>query len=377
MFLSNFIYSMDFFISSYPNSYAWGEIFIKYTDGFIRRGLVGSVLFLFSDIITPCFLWTSCAVILYAFFFIKVYNLFKENITYFFTIIFFFSPGMIAFMVKDKFLFGRKDLLFLLLIFMIMSLCTKIIKSQQISSFIWIKIIACYIISFLIHEITLFFSLLPAILVLAASSRKKLAVLMLTIMFGLSAFLAVRYQGTEAVRDAMLADWNSIINNFTYYGGMNFIGVPITHLIDANFAWFNSYKFRMSYTFTWLLTLAPILIFLYVYDFHNTSIRVIGKPLTWCSYLCALFPVITLNIFVCDFGRIISYSSIIFVTYAVLIINIYKSRYGSIKNKKFIDVLTFDNIYTLTFTIYYILGWTLPHYTPVAKSIFKTFIITG
>lgn len=92
MFLSNFIYSMDFFISNYPNSYAWGEIFIKYTDGFIRRGLIGSVLFLFSDIINPCFLWTSCAVILYTFFFTKVYNLFKENITYFFTIIFSFPP---------------------------------------------------------------------------------------------------------------------------------------------------------------------------------------------------------------------------------------------------------------------------------------------
>lgn len=377
MFLSNFIYSMDFFISSYPNSYTWGEIFIKYTDGFIRRGLIGSVLFLFSDIISPCFLWTLCVVILYAVFFTKVYNLFKENISYFFTIIFFFSPGMIAFMVKDKLLFGRKDLLFLLLIFMSMSLCAKIIKSQQISPVILIKIITCYIISFLIHEITLFFSLLPAILVLAASSRKKLAVLMLTITFGLSAFLAIHYQGTEAVRNAMLSDWRSVIDGFTESGGMNFIGAPIAQLIAANLEWFNSYTSRMTYLYAWALTLMPLLLFLYVYDFHNISIRVIGKFLTWCSYLCALFPIVALSIFVCDFERIIAYNSIIFSIYAVLIINIYKSRYGSIKNTKFMNILTFDNIYTLTFTIYYILGWSLPHYTPVAKSIFNTFIITG
>lgn len=196
---------------------------------------------------------------------------------------------MIAFMVKDKLLFGRKDLLFLLLLFMSMSLCAKIIKSQQISSVIWIKIITCYIISFLIHEITLFFSLLPAILVLAASSRKKLAVLMLTITFGLSAFLAIPYQGTEAVRNAMLSDWRSVIDGFTESGGMNFIGAPIAQLIAANLEWFNSYTSRMTYLYAWALTLMPLLLFYMYIIFYNISIRVIGKFMTWCSYLCALF----------------------------------------------------------------------------------------
>ena len=366
LFFINFIYALSYLTGGYPNSYVWGEIFIKYTDGFIRRGLIGSLLFQLSGIINPYLLWTSCIAFIYVYFFIKVYTLLKDNINYFFTIILFFSPSLIAFSVKDKYLFGRKDILILLFIFLIMSQCAKIIKSRQASPCTWIKIGVCYALSFLAHEITLFFSLLPALLVVAASGRKKvLAAALIFVTFCFSVFLAVYYQGTEAIRDTMIADWRSVIPNFTTSGGMEYIGTSLAQNMNISHDWLKSYKFVKSYIYAWILTLLPILLFLYVYNFHHISNRVIGKFLTWCSYLCALFPAITLTKLINDFGRIVSYSSVIFIIYAIFIISIYKNNYGEIKTKSFADILDFQNIYVLIPSIYYILCWKLHHWVPL------------
>lgn len=375
IFFINFLYAVSYLAGGYPNSYVWGEIFIKYTDGFIRRGLIGAVLFQLSGIINPCLLWTTFITFIYAYFFLKVYALFKDNINYFFTIILFFSPGLIAFSVKDKYLFGRKDILILLLIFLIMSQCAKIIKSQQASPCAWIKIAVCYALSFLAHEITLFFSLLPALLVVAASGRKKvLAAALIFIAFCTSVFLAVYFQGTEAIRDAMIANWRSVIPNFTTSGGMEYIGTSLAQNMNTSDEWLKSYKFVKSYIYAWLLTLLPILLFMYVYNFHHISIRVIGRFLTWSSYLCALFPVITLTKLINDFGRIISYSSVIFIIYTIFIISIYKSKYGDIKTNNLASILDFQNIYVLIPSVYYLLCWKLHHWVPLTTpSIISSF----
>lgn len=366
IFSINFIYSAYYLANGYPNIYTWGEIFIKYTDDFIRRGMIGSLLFHFSSIINPCLLWTFCVIFIYIYFFSKVYNLFKENLNYFFTIIFFFSPCFIAFSVKNKYLFGRKDIVILLLIFILMSQCAKSIKSAHVSPLTWIKIVACYTLAFLIHEITLFFSLLPALLVLAASGRKKMfAAILIFIAFCCSVFLAVHFQGTTAIRDAMITDWRSVIPNFTISGGMEYIGMSLFQNMNTSYNWLKSYKFVESYIYAWTLALTPILLFLYTYNFHTISIRVIGKFLTWCSYLCAIFPAVTLTIIINDFGRIISYSSVIFIIYGTLIISIHKSKYGNIKTKDFIRHLDFQNIYIFIPSLYYLLSWKLHHWVPL------------
>ena len=41
LFFANFIYSIVYFYNYFPNGYVWGEVFIKYTDGLVRRGLTG------------------------------------------------------------------------------------------------------------------------------------------------------------------------------------------------------------------------------------------------------------------------------------------------------------------------------------------------
>lgn len=374
LFSFSFLSSFSYFIDSYPNKYAWGELFIKYTDGFIRRGLLGSILFATSNFVSVCFVWSTSIFIIYTVFFKKVYTLFNNNISYFFTIILFFSPSMLSFSVRDRDLFGRKDVLILLLLFIAMSLCTKIIKSQQASPYIWLKIAACYSFSFLVHEITLFFSLLPALLAVIASDKNKLRTsIAIFIIFCASAYFAIHYQGTEAIRDAMVADWRTVIDSFSDLGGMQFIGSSLAQNIDTSSNWLKSYPVMKSYALAWILTLTPIALFLYIYRFHSINVSVAGKFFAWCSYLCALFPAVTLTFLINDFGRIISYSSLLFVTYAVFIIEIYKSKHKDIQARNIINFFDFSNRYVFIASILYITCWKLHHWTNINGSLISWF----
>ena len=110
-------------------------------------------------------------------FFIRAYTFIRSSVSYFFTIILFFSPALLAFLVKDHDLYGRKDILFLGLLTIIMAKAGAIIIAPEKQGKAWLTIALCYLVAFLVHEITLFFSLLPALLVLRAGGRHRLPVL--------------------------------------------------------------------------------------------------------------------------------------------------------------------------------------------------------
>lgn len=171
----------------------------------------------------------------------------------------------------------------------------------------------------------------------------------------------------------MINDWRSVVNNFTEPGGMSFIGCSLTENMNLSHTWLKSYKIVKSYIQAWILNLIPILLFLYIYNFHKVSTCVIGKILTWCSYFCALVPVIILTTLINDFGRIISYSSLIFIIYAIFIISINKNSTSYIKPQNCINIFTFDRIFIFALTLYYIFFWTLYHNVPPTSYIFSAY----
>ena len=366
LFLMNFIYAILYFAGSFPNGYVWGELFIKYTDGLVRRGLIGSILFFFADFFNICLLWTVFITIVYCVFFIKVYYLFRTTVTYFFTIVLFFSPALIAFFVKDQNLYGRKDIIVISLLFISMSVCAKILMEMKSTKMRWVTVALCYITAFLVHEITLFFSLLPAILVIAAAGcRKYLAASLIIAVFCLSALFAVHFQGTDAMRDLMFQDWKSVLENFTTQGGMRFIGKQVGKHEAVPLVWLQNHSLLVSYIEAWLLALLPVALLMYVYRFHMVCTSVIGRLLTWVSYLCALFPVVALTAMINDFGRIISYSILFFLFFMLFIMNAYREKYGSLPVRSCIEKLDFSYLPVLVASLYYLLCWKLYHYVPL------------
>ena len=59
LFFANFIYSVVYFYNDFPNGYVWGELFIKYTDGFVRRGLTGYLLYHAANFLNVHIVWTA------------------------------------------------------------------------------------------------------------------------------------------------------------------------------------------------------------------------------------------------------------------------------------------------------------------------------
>lgn len=164
LFFADFVHSAICFYNAFPNGYVWGELFIKYTDGPVRRGLTGYLLYKSAAFLNIHVFWTLFVSTVYMLFFIRAYTFIRSSVSYFFTIILFFSPALLAFLVKDPDLYGRKDILFLGLLTIIMAKAGAIIIAPEKQGKAWLTIALCYLVAFLVHEITLFFSLLPALL---------------------------------------------------------------------------------------------------------------------------------------------------------------------------------------------------------------------
>ena len=352
------------FYFSFPNNYVWGEIFIKYTDGIVRRGLIGTLLYSLANFIDIQFFWTFFIAIIYIIFFISAYKYLIDTVSPFFTALLFFSPGLFAFHIKDQGLYGRKDILVLVLLGLAIILAGKMIRTQMPSWRNYLIIFICYCTSFLIHEITIFFSLLPAILVIRASKKKGLCIALITFIFIVSVAFAVLFQGSASMRNAMFHDWQNTISSFTEPGGMKFIGDSITAHEGRPLPWLKIYSLRVSYVAAWLLTLAPVLLLFYTYRCHTICISVIGRLLTYISYLCALFPAVTLTFLINDFGRIISYSCTIFLFFIIIILKIHRL---SRERKRIIQKLNFDNIPVFIIFLYYITSWKLVHYVALGS----------
>ena len=216
LFFADFVHSAICFYNAFPNGYVWGELFIKYTDGPVRRGLTGYLLYKSAAFLNIHVFWTLFVSTVYMLFFIRAYTFIRSSVSYFFTIILFFSPALLAFLVKDPDLYGRKDILFLGLLTIIMAKAGAIIIAPEKQGKAWLTIALCYLVAFLVHEITLFFSLLPALLVLRAGGRHRLPVLAANgSVFLVSVLFAVHFQGTETMREAMFRDWQALIPDFT------------------------------------------------------------------------------------------------------------------------------------------------------------------
>lgn len=365
LFTADFIYAILYFFNSFPNGYVWGELFIKYTDGIVRRGLVGSLLYMASGILNIHIFWTIFISLCYTYFFIKIYVFIRGTVSYFFTIILFFSPALLAFFVKDPDIYGRKDILLLSLLALIMTKAGDIAISPAKQCKAWLCIALSYATAFLIHEITLFFSLLPALLVLLASGRRKLVTAAgIAAVFLLSIFFAFHFQGTTTMRDAMFHDWQAIFPDFTTQGGMYFIGKDLSSHATP-FPWLQNASLRLSYLIAWSLALLPLGLLMYSYRFHTVCTTVLGRGMTWLAYGSALFPAVTLTFIINDFGRTISYSCLMFLLFALHILRIYRDRNGTLPARDCLGRLDFSNTPVLISSLYYLLCWKLYHYVPL------------
>ncbi len=148
-----YVFFLNLHLYEFPNKYVYTDWLINYEGGFVRRGLLGQIIFKISNFIYVKIssLIFYFQVIAYFFYFLIFYKILVKQQTNFFWFLVIFSPILFLYPIAELEALGRKDI-FVILIFLIFS----IINYNNLRSIIF-TFLFLFSVSTLIHEITIFY----------------------------------------------------------------------------------------------------------------------------------------------------------------------------------------------------------------------------
>ena len=148
-----FVFFLTFHLNEFPIKYTFTDWLINYEGGFVRRGLLGQIVFELSKLlnIQIKFLILIFQISIYLIYFILFFLLLSKIETNFFWLLIIFSPISFLYPMAELEALGRKDI-FVITSFLIFSIINYRSLSSLLFSFIFIFTLSC-----LIHEITFFY----------------------------------------------------------------------------------------------------------------------------------------------------------------------------------------------------------------------------
>jgi len=148
-----FIFFLTFHLNEFPIKYTFTDWLINYEGGFVRRGLLGQIVFELSKLlnIQIKFLILIFQISIYLIYFLLFFLLLSKRETNFFWLLIIFSPISFLYPMAELEALGRKDI-FVITSFLIFSIINYRSFSSLLFSFIFIFTLSC-----LIHEITFFY----------------------------------------------------------------------------------------------------------------------------------------------------------------------------------------------------------------------------
>ena len=148
-----FIFFLTFHINEFPTKYTFTDWLINYEGGFVRRGLLGQIIFELSKFLNfqIKFVMLFFQITIYSIYFLIFYLLLSKRKANFFWLLIIFSPISFLYPMAELEALGRKDI-FVITFFLIFSIINY--KSLNILLFSFISLFS---LSCLIHEITIFY----------------------------------------------------------------------------------------------------------------------------------------------------------------------------------------------------------------------------
>ncbi len=151
--LLSYILFLFFQLEQFPNKYVYTDWLINYEGGFVRRGLIGQVIYELSNftdfkIKNLILFFQIGAYLIYTLFFVYFFSKIKIN---FFWLLFIFSSISFLYPIGELEALGRKDI-FVLLLFLAFTL----IRASNLNS-LFFYFFTIFSVSCLIHEITFFY----------------------------------------------------------------------------------------------------------------------------------------------------------------------------------------------------------------------------
>ncbi len=317
------------FFYKFPNDYNWGELFINYQGGFVRRGLVGEFLYFINPYISVrIFALVFFSIVFFYFLYIcykKVSAIFDEVTTLFL----FITPTLFVFHIRDPEAFMRKDILIEIILLFMMERCAAFLKdtsTHRSLTALTATFCSLYTVAFLIHEMTLFYLPLPALLLGAAYAREGKIRVWLGIMAALvllSVATAFISSGSTAAREAICASWQQYYPTFNCQGGVKHIGKNLATNTANTLKHHQNLVTMLSFLGGFLLSAIPMVFACAAYPPRNSLRNILSHPLLRVLFWPAVCVPLTLPLFLTDFGRHISVAFLEYIFFLCAVFSVY------------------------------------------------------
>lgn len=363
MYLFSFIYVLFTLIRitlpihHLPIKYTWAELLINYQAGFVRRGLLGEILFrlqpVIPSVVTASVLIFAC----YCMFTYLVLKLLRDAPLVVFAF-FVFSPAGFLFPVYDPAIFGRKEIFFFLAFALTIFTCRRFSDHRiKVCSFVLL-----YTIATLVHEAAMFFAPLAACtLVFSMDERneRRVTVLcsLLFYIFAIGVFLLLsidpNYDPTGIIRS-----WNPYFPFIGTGSALTYLDkswLEILVMVKNRVADFN--RFTLPYMADFCLAFLPVIVLL----IHTTLLEFFStlrkkEPFLFMLSTAALLAQFVLLCSMLDWGRTIYFISMHTFIFLISLVN-----FGLAEYKATPPISRYQwKMYTVFF-LYYTLLWRMPH----------------
>ena len=150
-FLAIFFYVSIKSVELQGHQWTYGDWLINYSSGFVRRGLSGEFLQLFSRVVNPIYMITILQILLYSIFlFFSCYVICNEKQALAVALVV-FSPFAFLFPVNDMYAVGRKEIIFLAVFAFLIFVSKSQLRQKNKDHVIFIFLVI-YPIFILLHE---------------------------------------------------------------------------------------------------------------------------------------------------------------------------------------------------------------------------------
>ena len=343
------------------SGYAFKELFINYQAGFIRRGLLGEIFWIFNNAfsIEPITFFSYLFLLLYLAQIYLFYKLFEKYVvSNFIFILIFFSPALILFNIYDPNVFFLKDIFIKLSILLHAYLLSTFFKKKDNNVnnyFLTLKflIIPLFIVIILIHEYQIFFLGVHYLLSLSIIKNKKniLQITKIYLILLIPILFVLVFIGDQIQYDNL----NQILSKFNIELHPQLAG-GFYRTIGGFYKWhffYFSYRDFLNFFFSIILGL---LIFYAIFHFFIEKKILEFNSQYQKKYLIFFLPVLLAVIMTTDHGRNISLISFHLIAfYSILPFDL--NKFHIFENK--INKIFLLKMLSILFLFFYIFMWKL------------------
>lgn len=292
----------------------------------------------------------------------------------------FISPVIFLLPVTDRHIFARKDLFVVFILLGMAHVCVRSLVKEKVHLYkdtLCISIL--FILGMLIHEMTIFYFPLFAVLLGVAYARQNKIARWLCItgaLFAVTLLLSIVFSGDADMREAICASWRQGYPDLTCKRAFRYIGVSFYDNMLNTFL-HHTNVFTMLSVFLGLALSALPLVFLWkayrpydaIRDLLSTSLLL---RLAFWPAACAPF---IMSVITNDFGRHISnaFLSYLFFLYAVFAVRPQSAAPWLNTLKETIAASSRLRYAMYLFVVVYGLCWRIKAFQPVGES----YIIPG